>query len=79
MTDSLTPLIRELDQRSSDGIDVRLLWCPVDDRVLVAVSDAKTGESFTVEVLEHERPLEVFHHPYAYAATRRPATAAAAA
>jgi hypothetical protein len=34
------------------------------------VSDAKTGESFTVEVGENQRALEVFHHPYAYAPDR---------
>jgi hypothetical protein len=31
------------------------------------VSDAKTGESFTIEVGAGQRALEVFHHPYAYA------------
>ena len=62
-----TPTLRELDHRVSDGIDVRLLWRPEDDRALVAVSDAKTGESFTVEVGENQRALDVFNHPYAYA------------
>jgi hypothetical protein len=60
--------MRELDHRTSDGIDVRLLWRERDDRVLVAVSDAKTGEEFTVEVRDGQRPLEVFRHPFAYAA-----------
>ena len=59
---------RELDHRSNDGIDVRLLWHPREDRTLVAVSDAKTGESFTIAVRAHQRPLHVFHHPFAYAA-----------
>ena len=44
---------------------------PRDDRALVAVSDARTGESFTIGVRDGERALDVFHHPYAYAATRR--------
>ena len=65
-----TPTLRELDHRVSDGIDVRLLWRPADDRALVAVSDGKTGESFTVEVGPDQRALEVFHHPYAYAPDR---------
>jgi hypothetical protein len=60
-------LIRELDHRSSDSIDVRLLWREHDGRVLVEVSDAKTGEEFTIEVREGERALDVFHHPFAYA------------
>ena len=66
MTDSL----RELDRRSIDHIDVRLLWRQRDDQVLVAVEDQKTGTSFKLEVREDERPLDVFHHPYAYAAHR---------
>jgi hypothetical protein len=60
--------LRELDQRCSDGIDVQLLWNPREDRVLVAVSDRKTGETFELDVPERARALEVFHHPYAYAA-----------
>jgi hypothetical protein len=59
--------LRELDHRVNDGIDVRLLWRPADDRVLVAVEDALTGEAFTIEVRPGQRPLDVFHHPYAYA------------
>ena len=57
----------ELDHRVNDGIDVTLFWRPQDDRAIVAVSDAKTGEQFTLEVAEHHNPLDVFHHPYAYA------------
>jgi hypothetical protein len=68
MTTHTTHLTRELDRRSSDGIDVRLLWCEHDGRVLVAVRDAKTGDAFAVEVQEGERALDVFAHPYAYAA-----------
>ena len=59
--------LRELDHRQSDGIDVRLLWNRCADRVLVAVSDARTGAAFSVEVPAGARPLDVFHHPYAYA------------
>jgi len=70
MTTHTNPTLRELDHRVSDGIDVRLLWRPEDDRALVAVSDARTGESFTVEVRPDQRPLDVFHHPYAYAPDR---------
>ena len=66
MTAQSTTTLRELDHRVSDGIDVRLLWRPRDDRAVVAVSDAKTGESFTLLVGAHQRALEVFHHPFAY-------------
>jgi hypothetical protein len=66
MTTHTTAELRELDHRVSDGIDVRLLWRPHDDRVLVAVADSKTGESFTIEVGAGQRALDVFHHPFAY-------------
>jgi hypothetical protein len=68
----MTDQLRELDHRTSDGIDVWLLWREHDNKVLVSVSDDKTGERFTIEVPEDERPLEVFHHPFAFAATQPP-------
>jgi hypothetical protein len=71
-TTTQTAELRELDHRVSDGIDVRLLWRPSDDRVLVAVSDSKTGEAFAIEVGPDQRALDVFHHPFAYAGNRRP-------
>jgi hypothetical protein len=61
---------RELDSRVSDGIHVRLLWHPADSHVSVAVHDGKTGDAFELVVGEGERPRDVFHHPYAYAAGR---------
>jgi hypothetical protein len=66
-----TSALRELDHRVSDGIDVRLLWRPHDDRVVVAVSDSKTGESFAILVGRDQRAIDVFHHPFAYAGNRR--------
>lgn len=59
---------RELDSRMNDGIEVRLLWSEHDGRLWVAVRDTRTGYSFHLEVRDDERPVEVFHHPYAYAA-----------
>lgn len=59
---------RELDCRTSDGIDVQLLWHPRDGQVSVAVNDSKTGERFELEVRPGQRALDVYHHPYAYAA-----------
>jgi hypothetical protein len=61
--------MRELDHRSNDGIDVSLLWNERDDRVTVAVFDARTGDAFEVDVAGHEAH-DAFHHPYAYAAFR---------
>jgi hypothetical protein len=66
-----TDVIRELDHRKVDGIDVRLLWNQSADRAVVAVFDAKSGEAFEVPVRDGDRALDVFHHPFAYAAHRR--------
>jgi hypothetical protein len=63
---------RELDSRTSDGIHVQLLWHPLDGHVSVAVDDTKTGEAFALEVRYGQRALDVFHHPFAYAATNVP-------
>ncbi|MCQ7029707.1 hypothetical protein MRO55_24710, partial [Escherichia coli] len=77
MNIQLVDQMRELHSRISDGIHVRLLWHQHDDRVTVAVDDAKTGDAFTIDVREDARALEVFHHPYAYAAFRGIETRAA--
>ena len=61
------PAIHELDQRSNDGIDVRLLWNSLTNRVSVAVEDQRTGEFFEIDVVDPEDALIAFHHPYAYA------------
>jgi hypothetical protein len=65
---TMTDSFRELDRRSNDRIDVRLLWRQRDDRVIVTVADGKTGKRFTVDVADSESALDVFHHPFAYAA-----------
>jgi hypothetical protein len=60
----------ELDARISDGIHVRLLWHAEDDHLSVAVNDTKTGETFELPIHPGEPALDVFHHPFAYAASR---------
>ena len=67
----MTDTFRELDHRSHDRIHVRLLWRARDDRVIVAVADEKTGERFSIDVHDGERALDVFRHPFAYAAWHR--------
>jgi hypothetical protein len=57
---------RELDRRTSEGIDVRLLWHPAKERVLIVVEDTRGGESFEFEV-DGASALDAFRHPYAYA------------
>lgn len=58
--------VRELDHRSNDGIDVRLLWSSRDGRVWIEVHDGRSGESFELDVAPGNA-LAAFHHPYAYA------------
>ena len=38
--------LTELDHRSADGIEVSLLWSRITNRLLVAVEDSRSGESF---------------------------------
>jgi hypothetical protein len=65
---AMNETLRELDHRTSDMIDVWLLWRENDNAVLVSVADDKTGDRFTIDVRDGEKPLDVFNHPYAYAA-----------
>jgi hypothetical protein len=60
----------ELAARDSNGIWVQLLWTKSTDCLTVAVNDFESGDSFEIVLRDHERPLDVFHHPYAYAAAR---------
>lgn len=58
--------VRELDRRTNDGFDVRLLWDAHTNRVFVAVADQRQGESFALAV-DAADALEAFRHPFAYA------------
>jgi hypothetical protein len=58
--------VRELDRRTNDGIDVRLLWNPQTNHISIAVEDRRAGESFQLEV-DAADALAAFRHPYAYA------------
>jgi len=59
---------RELNSRVIDGVHVRLLWGSDDGRLWVSVLNTRNGDRFSVNVAENERPMDVFHHPFAYAA-----------
>ncbi len=41
MSQPRTRITRELDRRTGDGIEVRLLWCQNDGHVTVGVTDTK--------------------------------------
>lgn len=70
MTAHILHPMPELHGRGSDGIHVRLLWSEHEGPLAVAVADTKKGDVFAVEIREGDHPLDVFHHPYAYAAWR---------
>jgi hypothetical protein len=59
------PGLRELDQRTSDGLEVTLLWSERTGSVYVAVegTGGRPGFSFSVEPAD---ALDAFRHPYAY-------------
>jgi hypothetical protein len=61
---------RELAFRSNDGMAVALLWHTATDLLSVVVSDSRTGETFELVLDRDDHAMDVFHHPYAYAAHR---------
>jgi len=64
------PMTHELDSRSGDGLHVRLVWLTPDDRLFVTVTDSRRDQQLWVEVHDRGRAHDVFHHPFAYAASR---------
>jgi hypothetical protein len=60
---------RELAYRENGGLAVSLLWDPADDTLAVTVFQRQTGETLELPV-EDASPLDVFEHPFAYAARR---------
>jgi hypothetical protein len=61
--------LAELDYRENDGISVSLLWNRVTNELAVHVLDSSSSEEFELSCAPDEA-LDVFHHPFAYAATR---------
>ena len=62
---------KELAYRDNHGVAVSLDWHSGTNRLSVSVVDRRVGESFELDVEAHEA-LEVYEHPYAYAAFRGP-------
>jgi hypothetical protein len=60
----------ELATRESNGITVRLFWSRSTNLVTVAVADTANDDYFELVLDEHDRALDVFHHPFAHAAAR---------
>ena len=59
----------ELAQRAGDGIVVSLMWSRADNTLTVSIANTLTGEEFELEA-HPENALDVYYHPYAYAASR---------
>jgi hypothetical protein len=76
MATSATTEQRELAHRTTNGIDVTLLWAESTNTVTIAVVDTHSGEELEFDV-DRSRALDAFNHPYAYAATVRVHTAQA--
>jgi hypothetical protein len=68
---------RELAHRSTNGIEVTLLWTESTNTVAIAVLDTHSGEELEFDV-DAAHALDAFNHPYAYAATGRVQTTQAA-
>lgn len=60
----------ELAVREQNGISVRLLWTRGTKVLAVEVADERNGDFFELVLEPDEAPLDVFYHPYAYAAAR---------
>jgi len=62
-----TSMRRELASRSSDGLDVTLVWAKRDgeDEVVVRVTDHREHEYFEIPA-EPAHALDVYYHPFAF-------------
>ena len=58
----------ELARRRGDGLEIALLWHRQDNRLEVVVADDRSGASFALATGNGREALEVFYHPFAYAA-----------
>ena len=61
---------KELASRRSGTAEVVLFWSKRTHRAAVKLEDEATGESVELALLPTDDPLDVFNHPYAYAARR---------
>jgi hypothetical protein len=68
-----TTYIEELASRESAGIQVSLFWSREGNTLSVVVRDNRTGEEFSLAA-EPDEAMDVFRHPFAYAARRRVAS-----
>jgi hypothetical protein len=60
----------ELARRTGDNLAVSLLWRREDNRLRVVVTETIGGRGFELDA-HPENALDIFYHPFAYAAFRR--------
>ena len=67
MTKQSTTTRTELANRTSNGVEVTLMWAQRDgiDELVVGVSDTRAGAYFEIPA-EPGRALDVYYHPFAY-------------
>lgn len=68
MTTDVLTSIQELATRTVAGLHVQLLWSAVERRAWVSVIDVTRDQTVNVPISSSQSPLDVFHHPFAYAA-----------
>jgi hypothetical protein len=67
LTDTTHDPYRELAYRANDGVEVVLFWHEPTNTLAVCVSDDRSGAYFELAADAGEA-LDVFYHPYSYAA-----------
>jgi hypothetical protein len=60
--------IAELDHRKSGPFEVSLLWDRDLETVSLTIRDSRSGRSLELPVV-HNRALQAFKHPFAFAAS----------
>jgi hypothetical protein len=68
---------KELASRHNGTTEVALLWSRRTHCAAVAVHDDASGEHFELLIRPEDDPLDLYEHPYAYAASRGLLAAAA--
>lgn len=61
---------KELARRDEGSNHVVLLWSRRLHRAAVVVDDDSTGELVQLDIQDHDNPLELYQHPYAYLKAR---------
>jgi hypothetical protein len=67
-----TSTLRELAERTGDGLTVRLLWHPPTGQLFLQVEDRRGDRDLLAPVAAPDG-LFAFQHPYAYVEGGRPA------